>query len=86
MVGDSAKDDIAAGNNAGCHTILLDYQQQQGGAGQAMVRWRALGQALEGVNRPTHIASSLDEVRMLLEEHFEVVGSPPAALSQEVAI
>lgn len=76
MVGDSAKDDIVAGNRAGVLTILLDtegkYDLEQ----------------LEGEERPHHYAESLHHVRDILWEASDTVGAIPsvAGLKEEEAI
>lgn len=82
-IGDSAKDDVAMGNRAGCITVLLDYQQQDHGR---EVRWRALGQTLEGEMRPHHIVGSLTEVVELLESSYTVeCASSPRAVAAAAA-
>ena len=90
MVGDSAKDDVVAGNRAGCVTILLDTKG----------KWRLDGEedadstrdsgkgdddngvmiapgddVLRGEMVPTHVVRCLSEIRPLLERHYELVGT-----------
>lgn len=78
MVGDSAKDDVVAGNRAGCFTILLD---QHG-------KWRREGtendvkktddngvtadNVLRGEMVPTEIVSCLSQIEPLLREKYDV--------------
>jgi phosphoglycolate phosphatase-like HAD superfamily hydrolase len=62
MVGDSAADDVVIGNRAGALTALLHYPDAKGGA-------LAVAE-MTGEQKPTHIVSSLAELRVLLENNF----------------
>jgi len=69
MVGDSAKDDVVAGNRAGAATVLLDAEGRYG----------ELGEALEGERVPTHVVRSLAELPALIDEGFELLAPAAAA-------
>jgi len=66
MVGDSAKDDIVAGNRAGCSTILLDPSGQEAGG-------------LAGELRPEFVVRDMSECLEVLRAHFQPgpAGAPP---------
>jgi len=76
MVGDSAKDDIVAGNRAGVLTILLDTEGKYD------------LEHLEGEERPHHYAESLHHVRDILWETFDTAETIPhiAGLREEEAV
>ena len=83
MVGDSAKDDIVAGNRAGCVTILLDTEgkwrcEERSGEDEGRNASGAedAPNVLRGETVPTHIVRCLSEIRPLLERHYEIVGTP----------
>ena len=59
MVGDSAKDDIVAGNRAGCCTILLDPsgKQREGGG-------------LAGEQKPEFVVRDMTECLEIFQAHF----------------
>ncbi|KAL0022069.1 hypothetical protein WJX79_001121 [Trebouxia sp. C0005] len=59
MVGDSAKDDVVAGNRAGMDTILID-----------MLHNYTDRSALEGELKPSHIVTSLAEIPKLLQTYY----------------
>jgi len=65
MIGDSAKDDVVAGNRAGMDTILLDT------TGAYVDR-----SSLQGEMKPTHIVSSLAQVCELLQHDYSCKGMP----------
>jgi HAD superfamily hydrolase (TIGR01549 family) len=65
MVGDSPKDDVVAGNRAGCVTVLIDVEDTN----------RSYDiDALEGEHIPHFIVPRIEEISHLLEFHFEVIG------------
>lgn len=68
MIGDSAKDDIVAGNRAGALTILLDTEQRYSG--------REDGR-LAGEQQPDYYVTSLQEAAQVLQQ--QVLLLPPAA-------
>ena len=89
MVGDSAKDDVVAGNRAGCVTILLDTKgkwrldgeedsdsNRDSGKGDDDngVKIAPGDDVLRGEMVPTHVVRCLSEIRPLLERHYELVG------------
>jgi HAD superfamily hydrolase (TIGR01549 family) len=67
MIGDSAKDDVVAGNRAGAVTILLDTESEWAGGGDAR---------LVGELRPHFYCTSLAEAAAVLRERLEL--RPPA--------
>ena len=85
MIGDSAKDDVASGNRAGCATILLDQEgkwrlegeaekERESASANASLaddNGTAVDNVLRGEMVPTFVVSSLAEVAPLLERHFE---------------
>lgn len=73
MVGDSAKDDIVAGNRAGSLTILVDL----------LGRYGPGGEELEGDAVPSFHVSSLLEVWPLLSTHCDLVESPIPSTARE---
>jgi FMN phosphatase YigB (HAD superfamily) len=91
MVGDSAKDDVVAGNRAGCVTILLDTKgkwrrvdgeedpdsNRDSGKGDDDngVKIAPGDDVLRGEMVPTHVVRCLSEIRPLLERHYELVGT-----------
>jgi len=87
MIGDSAKDDIVSGNRAGAITVLLDTEGKwklggggsvEDGVGTATDNGISTATVLEGEMIPTFIVSSLAEVGLLLEQHYELIGTPSA--------
>lgn len=70
MIGDSAKDDIVAGNRAGAISILLDTHNEYP---KGMDDERLRGQM-----RPSYIVRSLQEVAELLQTEFELEPPPGA--------
>eukprot|EP00884_Botryococcus_braunii_P019781 jgi/Botrbrau1/6487/Bobra.0034s0060.1 len=68
MVGDSAKDDIVAGNRAGALTILLD----------SVGRYGTGGEELEGDAVPTFHVQALNEVVPVLHEHCSLAPPRPS--------
>ena len=70
MVGDSAKDDIVAGNRAGCSTILLDPLGAEQGGG---------GAGLQGEQRPDFVVADMAGCLEVLRAHFAPAprGAPP---------
>jgi len=65
MVGDSPKDDVVAGNRAGCVTVLIDVEDTN--------RSYDIDE-LEGEHIPHFIVPRIEEISHLLEFHFEVIG------------
>jgi len=66
MVGDSPKDDVVAGNRAGCVTVLVDVEDTN----------RSYDiDKLEGEHIPHFIVPRIEDVSQLLNFHFEVIGN-----------
>ena len=63
VIGDSAADDVVAGNRAGAHTILIDHDDL------------ASSGTLQGELQPTAVASSLEHAAQLLNTLFHLL--PP---------
>ena len=64
MVGDSPKDDVVAGNRAGCVTVLVDVEDTN----------RSYDiDKLEGEHIPHFIVPRIEDVSQLLNFHFEVI-------------
>lgn len=63
MVGDSAKDDVVAGNRAGCSTILLDPLGREAGLSG--------GGGLAGELRPEFVVRDMSECLEVLQAHFQ---------------
>ena len=63
MVGDSPKDDVVAGNRAGCVTVLVEVENTH----------RSYDiDKLEGEMLPHFIVPRIEEIALLLDFHFEV--------------
>jgi len=66
MVGDSPKDDVVAGNRAGCVTVLIEVEDTNRSYDIAK---------LEGEQVPHFIVPRIEEISYLLEYHFEIIGN-----------
>lgn len=74
MVGDSAKDDVVAGNRAGMSTILIDTLGSYSDTS-----------TLQGELKPSYIVTSLAEIPELLQAHYDLQKPASAAFSEAEA-